>query len=124
MINSQLGLLHAREGDTDAALARHAEALRLAAAAYDAPIIGQALVGFADLAARTGEPERAATLLGAAVAVRGIEDRSLADPPRIERAVREAIGDTRFAAAYARGRAMDRASACAYANEEAAGSRA
>jgi predicted ATPase len=124
VINSQLGLLHAREGDMDAALARHTEALRLAAAAFDAPIIAQTLIGFADLAVRTGEPERAATLLGAAVAVRGTEDRSLADPPRIERAVREAIGDTRFDAAYARGRAMDRESACAYAHTEAAGSRA
>ncbi|MFB9837876.1 ATP-binding protein, partial [Actinoallomurus acaciae] len=122
MINSQLGLLYAREGDSDAAFARHTEALRLAVVAYDAPIIAQALVGFADLAARTSEPERAATLLGAAVAVRGTEDRSLADPPRIARAVREAIDDARFDAAYARGRAMDRESACAYAT--AAGSRA
>ncbi|GLY90606.1 BTAD domain-containing putative transcriptional regulator [Actinoallomurus iriomotensis] len=122
MINSLLGLLHTLEGDTDAGFARHAEALRLAMAGFDAPVTGLALVGFADLAVRTGEPERAATLLGAAVAVRGTEDRSLADPPRIERAAREAIGDARFDAAYARGRAMNRESACAYAH--AAGSRA
>ena len=81
---------------------------------HDAPVIGQALVGFADLAVRTGEPERAATLLGAAIAVRGIEDRSLSDPPRIERAAREAAGDACFDEAFARGRAMDLTAISAY----------
>jgi hypothetical protein len=85
---------------------------------HDAPIIGQALVGFADLAVRTGDPERAATLLGAAVAVRGIEDKSLADPPRIDHAARAAIGDTRFEQAFAAGRAMNTESAGAYLGVE------
>ena len=115
MVNAQLGILLAREGDVEAAFARHGEALRLARSAHDAPIIGQALVGFADLAVRRGEPECAATLLGAAVGVRGIEDRSLADPPRVERAARDALGDAGYDEAYARGRAMDVEAACAYA---------
>jgi hypothetical protein len=101
-----------------AALTRHHEALRTAVFVHDAPIMGQALVGFADLAVRTGDAERAATLLGAAVAVRGTEDRSLVDPPRVERAAREALGDERFDAAFARGRAMDAESAGAYAGLE------
>jgi predicted ATPase/DNA-binding SARP family transcriptional activator len=115
LIHSQLGMLHAMEGDMAAARARHHEALRTAVFVHDAPIIGQALVGFADLAVRTGDAERAATLLGAAVAVRGTEDRSLVDPPRIEDAAREALGDERFAAAFVRGRAMDAEGAGAYA---------
>jgi hypothetical protein len=114
MINSQLGLVHALEGDLAIALTRHTEALRLALFVHDAPIIGQTLVGFADLAVRTGDAEHAATLLGAAVAVRGIEDRSLADPPRIERAVRAAIGDARFEDAFAAGQAMNAESVGAY----------
>jgi predicted ATPase/DNA-binding SARP family transcriptional activator len=114
LIHSQLGLIHALEGDTATALIRHTEALRLALFVHDAPVIGQALLGFADLALRTDDPERAATLLGAAVAVRGMEDRSLGDPPRIERAVREEIGDARFDEAYARGLGMDTQSAGAY----------
>jgi predicted ATPase/DNA-binding SARP family transcriptional activator len=121
LIQSQLGLIHALEGDRDTALIRHTEALRLALFVHDAPVIGQALVGFADLALRTDDPERAATLLGAAVAVRGMEDKSLSDPPRIERAVRVGIGDQRFDEAYARGRAMDSQSAAAYAGMEPAG---
>jgi tetratricopeptide (TPR) repeat protein len=118
MIHSQLGLVHALEDDTATALIRHTEALRLARSVHDSPAIGQVLVGFADLAHRTGDPERAATLLGAAVAVRGMEDKSLGDPPRIERAVREEIGDARFDEAYARGRAMDAESAGAYVGVE------
>jgi predicted ATPase len=121
MINSQLGLIHALEGDMATSLARHTEALRLALFVHDAPVIGQTLVGFADLAVRTGEHERAATLLGAAVAVRGIEDKSLADPPRIEQAAREAAGDGRFEEAFARGRAMDSKSVGAYLGVEPAG---
>jgi predicted ATPase len=119
MINMQLGLLHALEGDPDAALARHTEAYRLASVAHDAPITGMVLVGFADLAVRTGEAERAATLLGAAVGVRGIEDRSLPDPPIIEKAAREALGDERFAGAFARGRAMGAADARSYVGIDA-----
>ena len=118
MIHSQLGLVHALEGDTAAALGRHTEALRLAMSVHDAPSIGQALVGLADLALRTDAPERAATLLGAAVAVRGMEDRSLSDPPRIGRAVREEIGDAAFDAAYARGLGMDTRGAAAYAGTD------
>jgi predicted ATPase/DNA-binding SARP family transcriptional activator len=118
MVDSQLGLVEARAGDLAAALARHREALRLGLSAHDAPIIGQSLVGFADLAVRAGEPERAATLLGAAIAVRGMEDRSLLEPPRVERAVREAIGDEGYDAAYARGRAMDAESVAAYLGVE------
>ncbi|MEV5748719.1 BTAD domain-containing putative transcriptional regulator [Actinoallomurus sp. NPDC052308] len=106
MINTQLAMLHGVEGDLDAARARHVEAFRYAWVAHDAPIIGQALVGLADHALRSGDHELAASFLGAAVGIRGTEDRSLEDPPRIEHAVREAIGEERYAEAYARGHAM------------------
>ncbi|MCO5970663.1 BTAD domain-containing putative transcriptional regulator [Actinoallomurus soli] len=106
MINTQLGMILGLEGDLDAALARHVQAFRYAWLAHDAPIIGQAVVGLADHALRSGDPGGAALLLGASVGIRGAEDRSLADPPRIERAVREAIGDERYAEAYARGHAL------------------
>ena len=47
-------------------------------------------------------------------------DKSLGDPPRIERAAREAIGDERFEEAFTRGLGMDAASAGAYAGIAAA----
>ncbi|MGH3380339.1 MAG: BTAD domain-containing putative transcriptional regulator [Actinoallomurus sp.] len=121
MIHSQLGLVHAMEGDLATALERHTQALRLARFVHDAPAIGQTLVGFADLAVRTGDHERAATLLGAAIAVRGTEDRSLEDPPRIERTARTAVGDQRFDEAFARGGAMNAERAGAYLGVEASG---
>ncbi|GAA4628714.1 BTAD domain-containing putative transcriptional regulator [Actinoallomurus vinaceus] len=114
MVHTQLGMIHGLGGDLDAALEHHVEAFRTAWFPHDAPIVGQALVGMADHAARSGDHERAATLLGAAVGVRGVEDRSLPDPPRIARTAREALGDERFDAAYARGRAMGIADAAAY----------
>jgi tetratricopeptide (TPR) repeat protein len=120
MIHSQLGIVHALEGDTAAALVRHTEALRLGLFVHDSPIIGQVLVGLADLALRMADPERAATLLGAAIAVRGMEDKSLGEPPRVERSVRGQIGDAAFEAAYARGLAMDAASAAAYIGVDSA----
>ncbi len=106
MIYTQLGLVHALEGDHVSARERHSEAYRLAIASHDAPVIALVVVGFADLAQREGEAVRAATLLGAAVGVRGVEDRSLLEPPSVERAVREEIGDEAFDEAYARGCAM------------------
>ncbi|WP_433174077.1 BTAD domain-containing putative transcriptional regulator [Actinoallomurus sp. CA-150999] len=114
MINTQLGIIHGLEGDLDAALERHVEAFRTAWYAHDAPVIGQAIVGLADHAVSSGDHERAATLLGAAVGVRGTEDRSLTDPPRIARIAREALGDERFDAAYARGHAMGVEDTAAY----------
>ncbi|MDN3355003.1 BTAD domain-containing putative transcriptional regulator [Actinomadura sp. DC4] len=114
MVHSQLGLVHTLEGDTATALIRHTEALALATTAHDAPAIAQTLIGFADVALCAEEPERAATLLGAAVAVRGMEDRSLGDPPRIERAARGELGDVRYDEAYSQGLMMDTGSATAY----------
>jgi predicted ATPase/DNA-binding SARP family transcriptional activator len=120
MIYSQLGLILAIEGDSEAALARHTWALSTAMFAYDAPIIAQTLVGFADLAIRTGDAERAAILLGAAIAVRGAEDRSQTDVPRIEACAREALGDEEYAEAFARGRAMDTDGVSTYLGVQAA----
>ncbi|MFB9234173.1 BTAD domain-containing putative transcriptional regulator [Plantactinospora siamensis] len=103
MLSSSRGVVAAAEGDSDLARECHDRALRLAAAVHDAPVIGTVLVGYADLALRTGRPEQAATLLGAAAGVRGGPDRSLLDGPRIEAAVRAALDPDDFAAAYARG---------------------
>ncbi len=106
MINTQIGFLNALEGAHTEAFERHSEALHLAARGYDAPVTALAIVGLADLAVREGDPERAATLLGAAVGIRGIDDRSLPDPPRVERAARAVAGDEAFSAAYGRGFGM------------------
>lgn len=81
----------------------HAAALRAATEAGHAPMIAQALVGVADLALRHDQPEQAARLLAASDVVRGLPDRSLPDPARIERAARSRLGDTGFAEAAREG---------------------
>jgi hypothetical protein len=53
-----------------------------------------------------GDPELAATLLGAAHAVRGAFDESSPDAPGVRVASREVLGDDAFDAAYQRGRGL------------------
>ncbi|MEV6494505.1 BTAD domain-containing putative transcriptional regulator, partial [Actinoplanes sp. NPDC051633] len=70
MIAATRGLVAAAEGDLVSARELHVEALRVGAAANDAPVLALLLVGIADLRLREGDPAEAARLLGAAVAVR------------------------------------------------------
>ncbi|MBO3738449.1 BTAD domain-containing putative transcriptional regulator [Actinoplanes flavus] len=90
-------------GDLDRAAALHGEALRISTAVMDGPVVAAALAGAADHAARSGDPARAATLLGAADAVRGSRDRSDPHAGRVEREARAALGDAGFEQAYERG---------------------
>ena len=80
-----------------------AAAWQAASEAGYAPLIAQALVGFADLALRRDEYEQAARLLAASVSVRGAPDRSHPDVARIEQAARRRLGEARFAEATAEG---------------------
>lgn len=104
ILASSRGLLEVAVGDHGAARDHHRDALRNALASGDAPVIGRVLVGLADLALATGDPRLAARLLGASVAVRGTEDRSLVDGDRVAAAARAALGEPEFAEAYAGGR--------------------
>jgi predicted ATPase len=105
MIASSLGYLDAAAGDLDAARTRHTEAIDAALSSSDGPVIARVLVGVADLALRAGDAARAATLLGASLAVRGVPDRSLLDEPRVAAGARAALGEPAFAEAFGRGRA-------------------
>jgi predicted ATPase/DNA-binding SARP family transcriptional activator len=107
LIASLCGILAAADGDSDAARRHHAEAVGAALEAQDYPVVAQVLVGVADYALHSGEPGRAATLLAASESIRGVPDRSLRDVPRIAAAARAALGDSGFAAAYARGQAAE-----------------
>ena len=71
-------------------------------ASADAPVIAEALAGLADLALREGTPERAAELLGASVAVRGAEDRSVQDEERVADEARSVLGPARYGEFYHR----------------------
>jgi tetratricopeptide (TPR) repeat protein len=104
VLSTSLGFLSAAEGDLAAAAAAHATALELALESNDAPVIAHVLAGVADLALRRGEAPRAAELLGASDAVRGVPDESDDDAADVTAAARAELGDEMFAESYARGR--------------------
>jgi hypothetical protein len=101
-----LGYLAAAAGDLDAARDWHAQALAVARSTADAPVIAEALAGLADLALRENRPERAAQLLGASVAIRGIQDRSVPDDQRVADGARDALGPAAYGEAYRRGQGV------------------
>ena len=113
MIDGTRGLIAAAAGDLAEAGVLHTRALRRAVSARDAPVIALTIVGFADLAIRAGEPERAAFLLGAADAVRGSRDLSVPDTARVTAEARAALGDDGFTAAYRRAAGVTGATAAA-----------
>jgi|HubBroStandDraft_6_1064221.scaffolds.fasta_scaffold06187_5 predicted ATPase/DNA-binding SARP family transcriptional activator len=98
-----LGYLAGADGDLDAARDWHARALAAARSSADAPVIAEALTGLADLALREADPERAAELIGASVAIRGTENRSVIDEKRVADGARSVLGEAGYGAAYQRG---------------------
>jgi predicted ATPase/DNA-binding SARP family transcriptional activator len=81
---------------------------RAAIAADDRPLLAQASGTTAELALALGQPERAAELLGAGAVVRGVDDPT--DPTALQLVpqLRGCLGDDRYEACYASGRALAR----------------
>jgi tetratricopeptide (TPR) repeat protein len=111
MIHSMQGMIQAAAGNLAAAHELHRSAVELAAESRDAWVLAQVLVGAADQAMRTGDPERAALVLGAADAIRGAPDRSVVDITRITALTRAALGEAGFQQAYRRGGTVTMATA-------------
>jgi predicted ATPase len=111
---SAAGLLVAL-GDGDAALARERSLAmyRAALTAKDMPLLASVVGPLARLAFGLGQPERAARILGARVAVRGIEDRTELTVTRLEPVLRDALGAQAYARAYESGKALSRDEALA-----------
>ncbi|WP_281197135.1 AfsR/SARP family transcriptional regulator [Microtetraspora niveoalba] len=106
MVRASLGLLAEQEGDAARSRRMHAEALEAAVAAEDGPVIGHVLIARAGSALLDGDPELAALLLGAAAAMRGVDEVVAFDHTRITAAARAALGPEAFSRAYERGRAL------------------
>jgi predicted ATPase/DNA-binding SARP family transcriptional activator len=83
-------------------------AYRAAVGAVDMPLLADASGTTAELALALGQPERAAELLGAGAVVRGADDPT--DPTALQLVplLRAALGDDRYQACYASGRALAR----------------
>ncbi|MFF3552716.1 BTAD domain-containing putative transcriptional regulator [Streptomyces tsukubensis] len=108
LVLAELGFVAEERGDAAAAYERHAEGLETARDLGDPRAVALALEGLAGAHALAGEPERAAALLGAAAAARESAGAPLPagerrDVERVSAAARAALGDGRYAAAYAGG---------------------
>ncbi|ONI76110.1 AfsR family transcriptional regulator [Actinosynnema sp. ALI-1.44] len=93
--------------DADKALAHRVAAFEVAADSGQAPLISQVLVGIADLALHNEQYEQAARLLAASAGLIGAPDRSQPDMARIERDVRNRLGDAKFTEATQEGAQAD-----------------
>jgi predicted ATPase/DNA-binding SARP family transcriptional activator len=101
-----LGRLAAASNRRAEAPQRHREALAAARVSPLSSDVAVAAESQADAALLTGSAERAALLLGVAVALRGMAMTGDVDVARIAGATRELLGATAFAKAFAQGAAM------------------
>ncbi|MFD6281278.1 BTAD domain-containing putative transcriptional regulator [Streptomyces sp. NPDC060209] len=107
LILAELGFIAEQQGDAEAALDLHTEGLNAARSTGDPRAIALALEGLAGVWQLAGRPELAAGLLGTATRSRASVGAPLppaerGDVSRITAAVRNAMGDADFAAAFAR----------------------
>ncbi|MGW5750612.1 BTAD domain-containing putative transcriptional regulator [Nocardia rhamnosiphila] len=93
--------------DLDEARAHHATAFRAATEAGHAVLVAQVIVGIADLALRADRDLEAARLLAVSTAVHGVPDRSQPDAARIERTIRDRLGEADFTEAMREGAEAD-----------------
>ena len=96
--------------DQDLRVAREqaARSYRAAVGAEDMPLLAQASGTTAELALALGQPEHAAEMLGAGAVVRGAEDPTDPAARQLVPLLRAALGDERYEACYAAGRALAR----------------
>jgi len=115
MIQARLALIVLEGGDEARCRALLAAALQTATSWVERPPAADVIDAIAVLAQRSGECATAATLLGAAHAVRGCFDEGSLDAPAVRDAVRTLLGADEFEAAYERGRCLSRDDALALA---------
>ncbi|MFD6158777.1 BTAD domain-containing putative transcriptional regulator [Nocardia sp. NPDC060256] len=99
-----LGWVDTAEGDLAAGRATHRTAFELAHRHQLRPVAASAVEGLAGVAATCGDAERAAHLLGAAEALRGLRSMGDGDVARITAETRSALGESGFLMAFGKGR--------------------
>jgi predicted ATPase/DNA-binding SARP family transcriptional activator len=97
--------------DLPAAREQAGRSYRAAVGAHDMPLLAQAAGALAELAVALGRPERAVEVLAATTVARGGDDPTDPTAARLDPLLREALGDDRYEAVYAAGKALDRAEA-------------
>jgi predicted ATPase/DNA-binding SARP family transcriptional activator len=112
-----LGHIAVLTGEPAAAEAHYREAFALCTGTPDLPLLADAIDGLAEAACAGGDPERAATLLAAAAAVRGTPNLGQPDAVELAARLRKRLGPEAYRRASERGAAMSRDAALAYAAE-------
>ncbi|MFI6534261.1 BTAD domain-containing putative transcriptional regulator [Nonomuraea sp. NPDC050547] len=114
-VNTALALVALDKGRPPDARRHLTLALEQAAASGDAQLTGLAVVGCAAHALAAGDPARAAVLLGAAAAVKGLTTVVDPDHVRITHDTRSALPPGSFDIHFAQGHALDRPATLALA---------
>jgi tetratricopeptide (TPR) repeat protein len=108
LILTGFGYVAVDEGDPGEAIDLQRRAAEVALPARDMPVLAAAVDGLAVATLAAGDPATAATLLGAAVRLRGVPDLGHPDVVRATEAARQALGAEAFEREYGRGTAMTR----------------
>ncbi len=113
-----LGYAAVAAGELDRARTWLADAVETAITSRDMPVAADVAQAVADLALAGGDAERAAALLGVAVALRGTADEGSPDLLRVRAAATAALGAAGYAQAQRRGAALPRDAALAELRRE------
>lgn len=105
--------LAVERGEPEAAVEELREAVDLAMAAKDMPVLARIAVAEAAWHAHCGKPSDAAKVLGAAEQLRGAPEARDPEVARLSALLRADVGDAAYDLAYASGVALDRADALA-----------
>ncbi len=105
LISTMYASVLARQGEVDRARELNEQAMTDAVSSQDLPAIRRILVMLAEFALRTGDPVRAAELLGASADNQGRPNHGVMGAAGIVRDVRAALDPTSYAEAFARGQA-------------------
>jgi len=116
---ARLAMVVLARGDADRAREHLGAAMAAARDWVELPPLAAVIDAVAAFTLQAGEePELAATLLGAAHAIRGAFDESSLAAPRTREAARHALGDAGFDTAYRRGRELAKAEAAELASAQ------
>jgi hypothetical protein len=108
MVLATVATLDADDGQTDGARDRVHEAVTLPGADRDMPVIGMVALAAAYVELRAGVPERSALLFGAALALRGTEDRGSPQVMLLRQELTAALGAETLHRIYNDGAALPR----------------
>jgi hypothetical protein len=108
MVQASLAALDAEDGDPDAGRARLRAAMTMPMADRDMPVMGAAALTAAYVDLLAERYENSARLFGAAIALRGTEDRGSNGVDLLRRRLTEALGEDGFERLYLDGAALPR----------------